>query len=834
MSTAKLLLLVAMSSSSHHHQRREHYSSLGLRFSTGAFFPPCNRCRPPSLPSTRKHISSCKATFVESRPVAGQNGIVRNMEELEARIRKQLLNPEVSPSPYDTAWVAMVPLLSGSLQDPRFPQCVEWISRNQHDNGSWGFNNVDSSTSRDILLSTLACVTALNKWHRGPEEIQRGLRFIGSNYSIILDEQSANPIGYNLTFSSLLILAMEMGLEFPISQNDINAILRLREMEINRLDADKSSTREAYMAYVTEGYVNLLDSNAIITLQRKDGSLFNSPSATAAALIRKYNEGASQYLNFIVSKFGSAVPAMYPLNIHYKLSIVDKLEKVGISRFFSCEINNILDMTYSLWMQRDEEIMLNVETCAIAFRILRMNGYVVSSDLLSHVAEVFTSVNPPQEYSNDMKSLLEIYNASKVSLLESELVLENIEKWSGSLLKEMLCHDMTQKIPALFEEVEYALKIPFYARVDPLDHKWNIEHLNSIASQKLKTKCLSRGVNKDILAMAVDNFITSQSIYVDEVEHLDSWERECRLGELQFARQKMKYCYLCAAASITPHELSEARVACAKATILTIVIDDFFDSGAGSQEALANLISLAEKWEDPHEDEFYSEEVKILFYALYNTTNQIAASASALQNRDVTMELVETWLALMRTEMIEAEWRECKHVPTFEEYLEVAYVSFALGPIVHTPMYFLGVNFPEYVLRDEEYNKLFKIMSTCCRLLNDIRGFERELSHGKLNSTLLLVRQSGGSMSIEEAKHEIQKSIASLTKDLLRLLLREDRVVPMPCKQIFWRFNQTGHLFYARIDGFTSPKEMVGAVNAVVYDPLKLQGGMCPSFGSSE
>lgn len=33
---------------------------------------------------------------------------------------------------------------------------------------------------------------------------------------------------------------------------------------------------------------------------------------------------------------------------------------------------------YSYWLQRDE-IMLDAETCAMAFRILRMNGYNVSA-----------------------------------------------------------------------------------------------------------------------------------------------------------------------------------------------------------------------------------------------------------------------------------------------------------------------------------------------------------------------------------------------------------------------------------------------------------------------
>jgi hypothetical protein len=48
------------------------------------------------------------------------------------------------------------------------------------------------------------------------------------------------------------------------------------------------------------------------------------------------------------------------------------------------------------------------------------------------------------------------------------------------------------------------------------------------------------------------------------------------------------------------------------------------------------------RWKEPHEDEFYSEEVKIVFCALYSTVNQIAAEAYAVQNHDVTKEMVET------------------------------------------------------------------------------------------------------------------------------------------------------------------------------------------------
>lgn len=105
------------------------------------------------------------------------NNVVTEMQHTKGwkdRIRKQLQKVELSPSSYDTAWVAMVPS-PGSPQAPHFPQCVEWILQNQQGDGFWGINEFGSSVNKDILLSTLACVLALKKWSIGQEHIRRGI-----------------------------------------------------------------------------------------------------------------------------------------------------------------------------------------------------------------------------------------------------------------------------------------------------------------------------------------------------------------------------------------------------------------------------------------------------------------------------------------------------------------------------------------------------------------------------------------------------------------------------------------------------------------------------------
>lgn len=759
------------------------------------------------------------ANCLAERSLVAENAGLRNKER-EARIKRELEEPRPSPSPYDIAWVAMVPS-RGFPQTPCYPQCVEWILQNQEDNGSWGISELDLSTSKCTLLSTLACVIALKKWNVGPQHIARGLHFIGTNFSIVMDEQITAPIGFNITFTGMISLATGMGLEFPGRQTDVDAVLLIREMELNRYDVDKSYGRESYMAYVAEGLGNLVDWNEVMKFQRKNGSLFNSPSTTAAALIYSYDDKAQQYLNLLVSKFGSAVPTVFPINIYCQLSMVDSLEKIGISRHFSSEIMSILDRIYSLWLHRDDEIMLDIKTCAMAFRILRMNGYDVSADELSHMSEASAFYNSLQGYSDDTESLLELYKASRVNVSKDEIILEKIEYWAGNLLLEKLCPDVLHRVP-FFEEVDYAIQFPFYATMERLHHRRNIEHFDVTGYQMLKTAYLPCSVKKDHLALATEDFTFSQGVYLNELLDLESWVKENRLDQLKYARQVQTYAFLTASACIFPPELSDARILWAKNCVLLTICDDFYDVG-GSKDELENLTALVEMWDEHHELQFYSERVKILFCAIYATVNQIGEMASIVQNRDVREHLIEQWIRTLRSMMTEAEWGRTKYVPTTDEYIANAYVSYGLAPIVPPSLYFVGQELLESAEKDQEYNELFRLMSTCGRLLNDLQGLERESIQGKLNSVSLLVLHSGGSMSVEAAKKEVQDYIASCRTELIRLVLREGTVVPRPCKELYLRMYQVNHLFYSNTDGFSSPTEMLGEVNAVIYEPLKLQ-----------
>jgi hypothetical protein len=130
------------------------------------------------------------------------------------------------------------------------------------------------------------------------------------------------------------------------------------------------------------------------------------------------------------------------------------------------------------------------------------------------------------------------------------------------------------------------------------------------------------------------------------------------------------------------------------------------------------------RWDDHHEIHFCSETVKILFLAIYTTTNQLGEMASAVQNRDVRKHLIEFWIQILRSMSTEAEWVRTRYVPTIDEYMTNASISIGLGLIVTPSVFFVGQEISDGALKDPEYNELVRLTNTCGRLLNDIQGFE--------------------------------------------------------------------------------------------------------------
>lgn len=164
------------------------------------------------------------------------------------------------------------------------------------------------------------------------------------------------------------------------------------------------------------------------------------------------------------------------------------------------------------------------------------------------------------------------------------------------------------------------------------------------------------------------------------------------------------------------------------------------------------------RWDLNCVPEYCSEKVEIIFSVLRDTILETGEKAFTYQGRSVTNHIVKIvnhttlnyiicyqlltihltivhvvtyliqWLDLLKSMLREAEWSSEKSTPSLEDYVENAYVSFALGPIVLPATYLIGPPMSEETVGSPEYNQLYKLMSTMGRLLNDIQGFKVTLA----------------------------------------------------------------------------------------------------------
>ncbi|XVE53417.1 hypothetical protein DITRI_Ditri03aG0001100 [Diplodiscus trichospermus] len=788
--------------------------------------------------------------------------IMQCVQDAKERIKKMFDHIELSVSSYDTAWVAMVPAPT-SPHNPCFPGCLNWLLDNQLFDGSWGPSHRDPLLTKDALSSTLACVLALRRWGVGEEHMIKGLRFIESNFASVSDENQYTPVGFDIIFSGMIEYAKDLNLNLPLRSTDIDALFRKRDLELRSCQGGNSKGREAYLAYVSEGIGKHQDWGMVMKYQQKNGSLFNSPSTTAAALAHLQNASCLCYLNALLEKFGNGVPTLHPFHLYPRLRMVETIESLGISQHFRKEIAILLEEVYRCWLQGEEEIFSDPATCALAFRILRVNGYDVSAEPLAGFAEehFFSSLGG---YLKDLDAALELFRASQMIIHPDEQVLKKQNSWTTRFLKQELSKSSIcayKRKEYIVQKVNDALEFPHYASLERLLHRRNIVNYAVDNMRMLKTSFCSSSIdNKDFLRLAVEDFNACQSIYREEFKQLERWLQNKRLDKLKFARQKLAYCYFSAAATIFSPELADARISWAKNGVLTTVVDDFFDVG-GSEDELLNLIQLVEKYsffplyslfmglllvynfcnsfnkfacdkvmaykKTKHRHgvdvsiHCCSEEVEILFSAIHSTISEIGEKAIAWQGRNVTTHVTEIWLDLLRSMWQEALWLKNKSVPTVDEYMTNGYVSFALGPIILPALYFVGPHLSEVVVKSPEYNLLFKLVSTCGRLLNDIQTFKRESMEGKLNAVSLHFID-GTRAFTEDVNEEIKHLIDDRRRELLRLVLQEkDSIVPRACKELFWKMTKIVHLFYMKDDGFTS-HELMNAVNAVIHDPIIL------------
>lgn len=99
--------------------------------------------------------------------------VTKLKEEIFSNTKNHHLQSFVSPSAYDTAWLAMIPHTL-EHNSPLFKGCLEWLLENQNKEGYWG-ESINGLPTIDTLPATLTSMAVLRKWGTGIHNIENGM-----------------------------------------------------------------------------------------------------------------------------------------------------------------------------------------------------------------------------------------------------------------------------------------------------------------------------------------------------------------------------------------------------------------------------------------------------------------------------------------------------------------------------------------------------------------------------------------------------------------------------------------------------------------------------------
>ncbi|KAJ4727466.1 Copalyl diphosphate synthase [Melia azedarach] len=557
---------------------------------------------------------------------------------------------EISISAYDTAWVALVEDIHGSGA-PQFPSALQWIADNQLPDGSWGDHHMFSA--HDRLINTLACVVALKSWNVHRDKCEKGLSFFKENLSKLENENDEHmPIGFEVAFPSLLEIARSLEIEVPDNSPVLQKIYAKRNLKLTRIPKDIMHNVPTTLLHSLEGMPDL-NWEKLLKLQCQDGSFLFSPSSTAYALMKTKDENCLKYLTKAVKKFHGGVPNVYPVDMFEHLWAVDRLQRLGISRYFQPEIKECMDYVNRYWTEdgicwaRNTRVH-DLDDTSMGFRLLRLHGYDVSADVFQHFEKGGEFFCFAGQSTQAITGIFNLYRASEVRF-PGEKILDDAKQFSDKFLREKQAAELLDKwiiAKDLPGEVGFALEVPWYASLPRLETRLYIEQYGGEDDVWIgKTLYRMPYVNNNIyLELAKLDYNNCQAVHRAEWDSMQKWYEQCKLENYGTSRRSLLLAYYVASASIYEPERWQERIAWAKTAVLMETISSYFDS-CEQRRAFVNEFTNCINARDYINGRRVDSDKTGQGFAgtLLGTLNHLALDALVAQGRDISQHLRRAW-----------------------------------------------------------------------------------------------------------------------------------------------------------------------------------------------
>nr|QLI42524.1 myrcene synthase [Nigella sativa] len=476
------------------------------------------------------------------------------------------------------------------------------------------------------------------------------------------------------------------------------------------------------------------------------------------------------------------------------LEFIDDIQKLGLGYIFH------QDIKLSLTFLNEKNVIMDqsLHFTALYFRLFRQYGYNVSQD-------VFNLFKDPQGYfkCQDLKSIVSLYQASFAGST-NDVILEEAKIFAYQHLKNVK-RDINH---AYAELVAHEMDFPLHYRVPRLDCRWYID----IYSKKCDT-------NATLLEFAKLDYNKVQAAYQNGLIDMSKWSKELGLYKnLPFARDRVVECFLWSSFVVAEPQYKYARDGLCKLSVLVTVIDDIYDVYSTLDEAKC-FTNAVERW-DVEAIEELPDYMKLCFFALKNTINEMGYYILKEQGINVVPYLRKTWLDLCKAYLLEAQWFHTGYKPTLDEYLDNAWVSIG-GYLAYFQCYVLmSPNITQDVVDYlESYPNFIRWSCLILRLNDDMGTSKDETERGDVLKSVQCYMHNNGANE-EDARDYIRDMIDETWRKVNAELLVENPL-PQSFIDVVVNFQKTSESMYRYGDGHgAQTDETKGKILSTLIVPL--------------
>ncbi|KAA8523754.1 hypothetical protein F0562_010177 [Nyssa sinensis] len=207
-----------------------------------------------------------------------------------------------------------------------------------------------------------------------------------------------------------------------------------------------------------------------------------------------------------------------------EMILIDALQRLGVAYLFENEINEALQSVYA------EHVNCNINngvtddlyTVALSFRLLRQQGYHISSDVFKKFKDEKGEFKTM--LTNDARALLCFYEALHLRVKEED-ILEEALTFSTKHLKSMLPY---LNAP-LAQQVKNSLETPLHKGMPRLEARRYISVYEADVAR-----------HASLLELAKLDFNLLQALHQREISDISRWWKEINLAsKLPFARDRL-------------------------------------------------------------------------------------------------------------------------------------------------------------------------------------------------------------------------------------------------------------------------------------------------------